>query len=186
MTENRSLLVERRAGTWAEALLSFVQRYPGVHLREIRRRLSIPIGTLDYHLYRLGKEGLIEVRFQGGYKCCYPAALPGATPPIPEQERLLLALLRQPVPRALLLHLYLEGPKAPGELGRAIATTGPNLSYFLKRLELVRAVTREGQAATRIVRLVNPREIHQILLRYPPLPETAVDRFVRFWSELHP
>ena len=44
---------EVRAATWAEALLTFVQRYPGVHLREIRRRLGIPIGTLDYHLYRL-------------------------------------------------------------------------------------------------------------------------------------
>jgi predicted transcriptional regulator len=175
-----------RSGSWAETLLSFVQRYPGVHLREIRRRLSIPIGTLDYHLYQLGRKGLIAVRFQGGYKCAFPETLPGFGPPIPETEKRLLALLRQPVPRAVLLHLYLEGPSTPQRLGEAVATTGPNLSYFLKRLEGADAIVREGRGQSRMVRLLEPKKIHEILLRYPPLPETPVDRFLRFWSELHP
>jgi predicted transcriptional regulator len=175
-----------RPGTWAEALLSFIQRYPGVHLREIRRRLGIPIGTLDYHLYRLGKKGLISVRMQGGYKVCFPETLVGEGPPIPEPEKVLIALLRQEVPRAILLQLYLEGPSSPQKLGEAIRTTGPNLSYFLKRLEATGTVQREGQGSTRVVRLLDPKRIHEILLRYPPLPDTPVDRFVRFWGELHP
>jgi predicted transcriptional regulator len=172
--------------SWAETLLSFIQQYPGVHLREIRRRLRIPIGTLDYHLYRLGKEGLISVRFQGGYKCCYPGVSEVERAPIPVAEQILLALLRQPVPRALLLHLYLEGPTHPAALGRAIATTAPNLSYFLKRLEAAGVVLREGAGAERVVRLVSPKDVHAVLLKYAPLPETAVDRFLRFWGELHP
>lgn len=177
---------EGRTGTWAERLLSFIQRYPGVHLREIRRRLQIPIGTLDYHLYRLGRRGLISVRFQGGYKCCYPAVAAFSQAPIPEGEQTLLALLRHPVPRALLLHLYLEGSSSPAGLVGALGTTGPNLSYFLKRLEAAGVLVRDGQGATRTVRLLAPKQIHEVLLRYPPLPETVVDRFLRFWSELHP
>ena len=175
-----------RSGTWAEALLSFVQRYPGVHLREIRRRLSIPIGTLDYHLYQLGRKGLIAVRFQGGYKCCFPETPVGFGPPIPEEEKLLLALLRQEVPRAILLQLYLEGPASPQDLGVAVSTTGSNLSYFLKRLEAVGVILREGVGGQRTVRLREPARVHEILLRYPPLPESSLDRFMRFWSELHP
>jgi predicted transcriptional regulator len=175
-----------RAGTWAEALLTFVQRYPGVHLREIRRRLGIPIGTLDYHLYRLGREGLIAVRFQGGYKCCYPAVSEAEKAPIPEPKKLLLALLRHPVPRALLLELYLDGPTSPVGLADAISTTGPNLAYFLRRLEAMGVVVREGQGGQRSVRLTDSKAIHEVLLQYPPLPESVVDRFVRFWSELHP
>jgi predicted transcriptional regulator len=175
-----------RPGTWAETLLSFVQRYPGVHLREIRRRLRIPIGTLDYHLYRLGREGLVLIRFQGGYKCAYPAISPSASGPIPEGQKTLLALLRQPLPRALLLQLYLEGPASPAQLGTAVDTTGPNLSYFLKRLESVGVIARDGQGTTRRVRLVDAKQVHQVLLEYPPLTESTVDRFVRFWSELHP
>ena len=178
--------IASRAGTWAEALLSFVQRYPGVHLREIRRRLKIPIGTLDYHLYRLGRQGLVLVRFHGGYKCCYPAISPTASGPIPESQKTLLAFLRHPLPRSLLLHLYLEGPCSPGALGHAIDTTAPNLSYFLKRLESEGVLVRDGQGATRRVRLVDPKAVHQVLLEYPPLTESSVDRFLRFWSELHP
>lgn len=175
-----------RVGAWAETLLTFVQRYPGVHLREIRRRLRIPIGTLDYHLYRLGKEGLITLRFQGGYKCCYPAVVPELGGPIPEPQQTTLALLRQPVPRALLLHLYLEGPTSPARLGEAISTSGPNLSYFLKRLEASGAIFRDGQGPNRLVKLRDPKQVHQLLLQFPPLPETVVDRFLRFWSDLHP
>ncbi|MGI0053110.1 MAG: hypothetical protein ACREC5_01490 [Thermoplasmata archaeon] len=175
-----------RSGTWAEVLLTFVQRYPGVHLREIRRRLSIPIGTLDYHLYRLGRRGLIAVRLQGGYKCCFPETPPGFGTPIAEEEKLLLGLLRQPVPRAILLQLYLEGPTSPRQLGAAIATSGSNLSYFLKRLEAQGALLREGEGPDRRVRLLRPAVIHALLLRYPPLPEDTLDRFLRFWSELHP
>ncbi len=177
---------EARAASWAEALLTFVQRYPGVHLREIRRRLGIPIGTLDYHLYRLGKEGLISVRFQGGYKCCYPGSSEAERGPIPEPEQVLLALLRQPLPRALLLHLYLEGPTPPAGLVGPLGTTAPNLSYFLKRLEATQVVVREETPQGRVVRLTDPKRIHGVLLKYPPLPETVVDRFVAFWAELHP
>ena len=157
-----------------------------MHLREIRRRLGIPIGTLDYHLYRLGREGLVLVRFQGGYKCCYPAVSERGTGPIPEPEKLLLALLRQAVPRALLLQLYLEGACSPSRLALAVDTTGSNLSYFLKRLEAAGVVTRDGQGATRTVHLIEPKRVHQVLLDYPPLTETTVDRFLRFWTELHP
>ena len=175
-----------RAGTWAEALLRFVQQYPGVHLREIRRRLRIPIGTLDYHLYRLGRQGLITVRFQGGYKCAYATQPEPGFLPLNEREQILLALLRLPVPRALLLELYLDGPRSPRGLAEAIAATGPNLSYFLRRLEQAGVVAREGVGTSRRVRLVEPKRVHELLLRYAPLPETIVDRFVRFWSELHP
>jgi len=177
---------EPRSASWAEALLTFVQRYPGVHLREIRRRIGIPIGTLDYHLYRMGKEGLITVRFQGGYKCCYPGTSEVERAPIPVEEQVLLALLRQPLPRAILLHLYLEGPTGPAELMEALGTTPPNLSYFLKRLEAAGVVLREGVGAGRTVRLKEPKHVHAVLLKYPPLPETAVDRFLQFWGELHP
>lgn len=175
-----------RSGTWAETLLTFIQRYPGVHLREIRRRLGIPIGTLDYHLYRLGKQGLVSVRMQGGYKVCFPETLIGEGPPIPEPDKVLIALLRQPVPRAILLQLYLEGAATPQAVGAAVSASGPNLSYFLKRLEALGAIERQGAPGQRVVRLRDAKRIHEILLRYPPLPETAIDRFVRFWSELHP
>ncbi len=175
-----------RRGSWAEALLSFVQRYPGVHFREIRRRLGIPIGTLDYHLYRMEKEGLVSVTATGGYKCVYPAVVPELGGPIPELDRRMLALLRQSVPRSILLHLYLEGPSSTVGLARDLGTTAQNLAYFLQRLEGAGAIVREGVPGSRTARLADPKRVHALLLQFPPLPEDPIDRFLRFWTELHP
>jgi hypothetical protein len=47
-------------------------------------------------------------------------------------------------------------------------------------------VSRTGEGLNRRVHLTDPSEIHQVLLKYPPLPETVVDRFLQFWGELHP
>ncbi len=177
---------EVRRSAWAETLLSFVQRYPGVHLREIRRRLGIPLGTLDYHLYRFGKEGLVTLTETAGYTCAYPAVVPDIGGPIPDPDRHLLALLRQPVPRSILLHLYLDGAGPPSDLASDIGTTAQNLSYFLQRLERAGVVLREGSGATRRVRLADPKQVHALLLQFPPLPDDPVDRFLRFWGDLHP
>jgi DNA-binding Lrp family transcriptional regulator len=95
-------------------------------------------------------------------------------------------MLRQPVPRAVLLHLYLDGPTAPAGLAAVIGTTPPNLSYFLRRLESAGVISRQGAGAERRVRLEDPKRIHDLLRHFAPLPEGAVDRFLRFWSELHP
>jgi len=134
----------------------------------------------------MGRAGIITVQFQGGYKCCYPAVVPEIGGPIPEFDRTVLALLRLPAPRAILLHLYLEGPTAPAALGTTLGTTGPNLSYYLHKLEDGKVVVREGQGGQRVVRLCDSKQVHRLLLQFPPLPETPVDRFLRFWSELHP
>ena len=131
-------------------------------------------------------QGERHVALTGGYKCCYPAVVAEIGGPIPGPDQELLALLRQPVPRALLLHLYLDGPTAPAGLAAMLGTTPPNLSYFLRRLEAKGVILREGSGTERRVRLVDPTRVHDILRNFRPLPEGAVDRFLRFWSELHP
>ncbi|MCI4338480.1 MAG: winged helix-turn-helix domain-containing protein, partial [Thermoplasmata archaeon] len=93
---------------------------------------------------------------------------------------------RQAVPRAILLQLYLDGPSLPGALAEEVTASSANLAYYLRRLEATGVILREGTGQSRSVRLADPKRVHEILLRYPPLPETAVDRFLRFWSELHP
>ncbi|MGI0129331.1 MAG: hypothetical protein ACREEC_04155, partial [Thermoplasmata archaeon] len=102
------------------------------------------------------------------------------------EEKLLLILLRQAVPRAILLQLYLDGPSPPSTLADEVSASTGNLAYYLRRLEATGAVLREGAGATRTLRLADPKRVHAILLRYPPLLEGVVDRFLRFWSELHP
>jgi len=148
--------------------------------------MNLPIGTLHYHLHRLGRRGLVSLRLLGGYLCAYPERTEGDAASIPDSMRVLIALLRQPVPRSILMELYLDGPAPPAALARSVATSGPNLAYFLRRLEGAGLVVREGRGAERRVRLTQPGPVYESLVKFRPLPEPQADRFLQFWSELHP
>lgn len=169
--------------SWAEALLSFAQRYPGVHLREVIRQLKIPTGTLDYHLYRLSQRGLLETRTVEGRRCVYPSRPTGQGPPIPETDKLILALLRQRVPRALLLHLVYFGPSTAQELADSVGVPSSLLAYYLDRLEALRLLERRGtRPDPRRAFLRNPEQVRNVLLSYPPLKEGVSDRWLNLWE----
>ncbi len=176
---------EGSSAPWAEVLLSFVQRYPGLHVRELIRRLKIPIGTLDYHLYRLGQKGLLETRDVGGYRCVFPNRPVGEGPPIPEDQKAVLALLRLPTPRTILLHLYLKGFASAKDLAGSAGISASTLSYYMDRLEGLGLIARQGApGGPRRVTLKDPELVRRVLLAYPPLPEGAGDRWVRLWEGL--
>lgn len=169
---------------WAEVLLSFVQRYPGVHVRELIRRLRIPTGTLDYHLYRLSARQLLETREVGGHRCVFPSRPVGEGPPIPEDQKVVLALLRQRVPRALLLHLLDQGPSSAQELASSVGISPSLLSYYVEKLEHLGLVERRGERPTRVAALRSPQQVRNVLLAYPPLKEQVQDRWLGLWEEI--
>jgi predicted transcriptional regulator len=170
---------------WSEALLTFVQRYPGVHFREILRRLRIPLGTLDYHIYRLSRQGLLETRDVGGHRCVFPSHPVGQGPPLPEYDKTVLAVLRQPVTRAILLSLLLEGTVTAQKLAPELQVSASTLSYYLDRLEGLGLIDRgRSYPPPRPLRLNSPQEVRRILLANPPLPEALPDRWVRLWQTL--
>jgi predicted transcriptional regulator len=45
----------------------FVNRNPGLHLRELQRQLNIPLSSLDYHLDYLVRKGLLYREGDGFY-----------------------------------------------------------------------------------------------------------------------
>lgn len=51
-----------------EEVLEFINAHPGTHLREIKRKLNLGMGTIQYHIYALEKEGRIISRRRGLYK----------------------------------------------------------------------------------------------------------------------
>lgn len=160
-----------------------MQRYPGVHVREVIRRLKIPTGTLDYHLYHLSQRGLLETRTVAGRRCVYPSKPTGQGPPIPESDKLLLALLRQRVPRALLLHLVYFGPATPQELSESVEIPSSLLAYYLDRLGALGLIERKAEpSAVRRVALLNSVQVRNVLLAYPPLMEGIPDRWLNLWE----
>ncbi len=179
--------VLRDAAPWAEALLRFVQTYPGIHYRSLQRRLRMPPGTLDYHLRRMERLGYLESREVGGYRCLFPCKPLGAGSPAQEKDQILLALLRQRIPRAILLHLTYFGPASGAELSRSVEVSASHLLYYVERLERLGLVERFGEAGgNRKARVVAADRVRELLLSFPPLKESAPDRWLHLWETLRP
>lgn len=59
-------------GDTAERILQFIQQNPGCHLRKIKVKMQISLGTAQYHLDRLEKIGRITPTRLGLYKHYFP------------------------------------------------------------------------------------------------------------------
>lgn len=78
-------------------LYDFIDKHPGLHLREISRRINIPRTTIRYHLKFLKKQELIKEKFEGRYKRIYITKKMGT------EDKKILSLLRQRTPCRIFL-----------------------------------------------------------------------------------
>ena len=81
-----------------------IHEHPGLHLREISRKTNISFGGLRYHLDFLLKKELIVTKSNGRYIRYY------APHKIGKKDQELLEILRQEIPRKIILLLLLPGP----------------------------------------------------------------------------
>lgn len=116
------------------------------------------MGSLEYHLGRLEKAGLVSV-LDDGHKRFFPC-------PMSPDDRRALAFLRQELPRRVLL-LALERPGiAKGAIGVATGAARSTLDYHLQRLadaSLVRIEHAKGRA---LVSAVDGARIERLLVAY--------------------
>ena len=170
---------------WAETLLSFIQRYPGVYLREVVRRLGIPMGTLHYHLKRQIANGLVESRDIGGHRCLFPCRPPVGGAPLTPPEKNTLAMLRRRIPRMVMLHLLDFGPCTGSRLVGDLYVSPSHLAYYLDRLETLGLILRgQDTLGHRTAQLASPDDVRKVLLTYPPLREGPGDRWLDLWEEM--
>lgn len=87
-----------------QEIYNFILKYPGLHLREISRRMNISLGGLRHHLNYLKKHGLIVTKTHGRYTRFY------VIQKVDEKEKEIINLLRQEVPRKIILLLSCKGP----------------------------------------------------------------------------
>ena len=114
-----------------------VSAEPGIHQRELHRRVGGAWGPFTFHLRMLAKAGHVRVVRQGGYALVFPAGAPPTASAIPH-----------PVARAVYDALPQDG--APLALVDVVARVGVSrelVGYHLRGLEargLVKRVPLEG------------------------------------------
>jgi len=85
-------------------LYQLILKNPGLHLREIKRRMNISLGSLQYHLKYLEKYDFINSKNDQKYIRYY------AKEKIDRRDKEILNLLRQDIPLKIILLLLVPGP----------------------------------------------------------------------------
>ena len=159
-----------------EALLL---RSPGLHFREIKRRLGLANGVLGYHLRILTGLGCIESERDGQFVRFYPTS-------ILHEERTLISVLRQPRLREIITFLILHPGADYKAIVHELKLSSSTISWHLKRLEEMGVVTREKTGAgLSCFQVPKSQELMRILSIYKlSFLDNAVNAFLDTWENL--
>jgi len=166
-------------------LFQFVRENPGFHLREIARALGLSITLADYHLRFLEKHELVASVMDGEYKRYYPRSVPGDTdarPALTEDQKQILAYLRQPVPFRVLAFLMERESATHKEILEHVPVSPSTLSHHLKKMHLAGILGRTI-SGDRGYRVANPKAVARLMATYDLATADQIDTFIRVWGE---
>lgn len=153
-------------------IFDHVAAHPGQHMRELQRQLAMSAGTLEYHLHVLVREGLLAERRQGRYVRYFVAAQVG------RQEKDVLGLLRQAVPRKLCALLLMHPDQSHGELLRQFQLAPSTLTFHMKKLTEAGLVEARREGRETRYKVAQPDVVGRILVEYKAsFLDDVVDRF---------
>lgn len=163
----------------ADDILSFVKDHPGVHFNNILQILELSPGTLQYHLNRMERAKNVIVLRKRYYTRYFPLSMDDTV------NQNIIILLRQRIPRKLLLILMEQPGKAGHELTQLLKITKSTLSYYTKRLEEIGVLNVNIEGREKRYSVIKPERIAQLLIEHKKsFKDEMVDRFVELWVRI--
>lgn len=159
-------------------VMAAVIQYPGLHVRELARQVGTSLALVEYHLGLLEGAGLVQVRRDERYARVYAVQTKGPN----DEERALLALLRERLPLQVTLHLLdLGEPAKHGDIAQALGMGKSKLSFHLRKLESAGVVRRTPEGA---FTTAQPQRLQRLLWTYQPTPDLR-EAFANTWLSLY-
>ncbi|MFC1804067.1 winged helix-turn-helix transcriptional regulator [Thermoproteota archaeon] len=149
-------------------IYNFVKENPGLHMRELQRRLDIPLSTLEYHLDYLEKKEILSQEDDRRY-CRYFAE------DHTNEEKKLLSALRQKRLREIILLVLSEEMLCFKELSKEIMIADSTLSHYLGFLAENQILVKERIGAETCYRIKSEKTVVRSLLCYQ---SSFVDKLV--------
>lgn len=151
-------------------VFELIQREPGLHMRELERRSTVPLSTLRHHLAFLQEHGLVDAEEDRNVTRFFPRAL------LEPHDRRTLGALRQEALRRLLLHILAKGGQAPyRELAAEHGIPASTLATYLAELVRRGVLARRSLGRESRYDVLEPERVIRLLLAYR---ETFFDRLV--------
>ncbi len=151
---------------------------PGLHFREIQRRLALATGSLDYHLHFLEKNGLIRKEKTGKFTRYY-----AYTKTWEQEEKDVLTLLRQNNVRHILIFLIEKKRANAQQISYNVGISPSTLSWYLKQLTEKGIITQTKRGRFRFYRAADPAKIVKYLIMHKSsFLDGIVDSFIEAWG----
>lgn len=153
-------------------ILQFIESHPGTHLRGVMRALGLPMGALQYHLYRLEEGRAIQSIRRYTHKRYYP------TLHFKDSELAVLDVLSQESEGDILLYLASNQNRSLADMAKIFKLANSTVFWHLKRLVAsgLVAAHRDGHSVTYSVE-VDKEELFKLAKSYhPTLWERLSDR----------
>jgi len=160
-------------------IYEYLTANPGVHLRRIGQALGMSTGMLSYHLGVLEREELVKSEAARHRRRYFLAQ---AYRP---EQRLVVALLRERVPRRVLIELATHGERTFADLLAATGVTKSTLSYHLAKVVASGVVVRGRLDRESVFALRDGAGVTNLILGCAAsIPDEALGRFVSIWPRL--
>lgn len=146
-----------------DRIYQFIANNPGCHLRKISKDLNLAMGDTQYHLKTLEKTDLIKSRRIGVFRRYYTVSIYG------EKLESLLAILRQEVPRDIIIFL-IENPRATqADIAKHKGFSAPTINWHMSRLIEIDLISshKQGKFLNYYIK-GDVKDITSILRRYYP------------------
>jgi predicted transcriptional regulator len=144
-------------------VLSFIQKNPGCHLRQIKRELQMSIGTTQYHLDRLLKMGKISSTKNDFYKYYFPIGI------FDQDQKYLLEMLQQETTREILMIIIEQKNPIQTDIVNRIGISAAAVNWHIRRLVDSKVIDEVRDGKYKRYRLcADPVCILALLRRYYP------------------
>ncbi len=162
-------------------IVGLIREYPGLHVRDLARRLQTSVALVEYHLPLLLEAGLLSEVREDRYQRLFLGPEGGGAA-LPEGDRRVLGILRERLPLRIVLHLLdQKGPARHKEVADALGLGKSKLSFHLRKLESAGVVEKTEEGA---FRPKDRRRLMRLLHAHPPAPDLR-EEFADVWLSLY-
>lgn len=156
-------IVNDESNSNTSKVLQHIEENPGCHLRQIKRDLVLSMGTTQYHLNLLEKQGKISSERHNLHRYYFPIGL------FEQKERHILRILNQETAREILMIILEKKNPTQTDIANWVEISSASVNWHIKRLTELGLILeiRDGKFK-RYTLGVDPKHVVALMKNYHP------------------
>lgn len=157
-------------------IFSLIKSSPGIHLRELLRRLHMSAGHVNQHILSLERINAVRPEKYGGYTRFYPIGM-GL------REKDILAALREKSRRRIIISILSNPDISHEDLEKNLGLSPATISWHLKKLEesFIISIIKKGR---NVAFSINDEDaVLKVIVAYrESFMDELVDNVIELWG----